>query len=129
MKPRTTESRALIQKVREICLALPDSTEKIAWGEPTWRVRDKIYAQLDDHHHGSGHVSVWLPAPDGAQTALIEAEPERIFRPPYVGHKGWIAAILDGDADWAMIEALVTQAYELVAAKHPARAPRLRKTR
>lgn len=98
-------------------MALPGTTEQIAWGEPTWRVRGKIFAQLDDHHHGSGHVSVWLPAPDGAQAALIDAEPERIFRPPYVGHKGWIAVILDGDPDWSMVEALVAQAHEVIASK------------
>lgn len=118
-KIRTPESKALIERVRAICMALPDVTEQIAWGEPTWRVGGKIFAQLDDHHHGSAHVSVWLPAPDGAQAALIDAEPERIFRPPYVGHKGWIGAILDGDCNWAMVEALVTQAYDLVAARRP----------
>lgn len=116
-KIRTAESNALIAKLRPICMALPGTTEQIAWGEPTWRVRGKIFAQLDDHHHGSGHVSVWLPAPDGAQAALIDAEPERIFRPPYVGHKGWIAVILDGDPDWSMVEALVAQAHEVIASK------------
>src|SRR5690606_1527963 len=79
-KIRTGESKALIERLRPICLGLPGATEQIAWGEPTWRVGGKIFAQLDDHHHGSAHVSVWLPAPDGAQAALIEAEPERIFR-------------------------------------------------
>jgi predicted DNA-binding protein (MmcQ/YjbR family) len=114
---RTAESKRLIARLQPICMALPGTTEQIAWGEPTWRVRGKIFAQLDDHHHGSGHVSVWLPAPDGAQAALIDAEPDRIFRPPYVGHKGWIAVILDGDCDWAMVEALVAQAHGLIAAK------------
>jgi len=114
-KIRTAQSEALIERLRPICMALPDATEQIAWGEPTWRVRGKLFAQLDDHHHGSGHVSVWLPAPDGAQAALIDAEPDRIFRPPYVGHKGWIGVILDGDCDWSMVEVLVGQAYELIA--------------
>lgn len=116
-KIRTAVSEALIERLRPICMALPDTTEVIAWGEPTWRVRGKIFAQLDDHHHGAAHVSVWLPAPEGAQAALIDAEPERIFRPPYVGHKGWIAVILDGDCDWSMVEALVAQAYDLIAAR------------
>ncbi len=120
-KIRTAVSEALIERLRPICMALPGTTEVIAWGEPTWRVRGKIFAQLDDHHHGAAHVSVWLPAPEGAQAALIDAEPERIFRPPYVGHKGWIAVILDGDCDWSMVEALVAQAHELIAAGRPSR--------
>jgi predicted DNA-binding protein (MmcQ/YjbR family) len=121
-KKRTAESRALIAKLRPICLALPEATEQIAWGEPTWRVHGRIFAMLDDHHHGSGHVSVWLAAPDGAQSALIEAEPEHIFRPPYVGHNGWIGVTLDNDPNWAMVEALIAQAHALIAArKKPAR--------
>jgi predicted DNA-binding protein (MmcQ/YjbR family) len=121
VKKRTPVSRALIDKLGAICLALPDTEMQMSWGEPTWRTSGKIFAQLDDHHHGAAHVSVWLPAPDGAQAALIEAEPERIWRPPYVGHKGWIAVILDTDPDWGMVEALVTQAHGLI---HKPRASR-----
>lgn len=116
-KKRTKESRALIEKVRKTCMALPEATEQLAWGEPTWRIGGKLFAQFDDHHHGGAHVSVWLPAPDGAQAALIEAEPEHIWRPPYVGGKGWIAVKLDTDPPWSMVEALVSQAYELIKHK------------
>jgi hypothetical protein len=116
-KQRTPESRALVEKVRKVCTALPDVTEVIAWGEPTWRTGGRIFAQFDDHHHGGEHVSIWLPAPDGAQAALIEAEPEHIWRPPYVGHAGWIAVKLDTDPEWGMVEMLVAQAHELIAAK------------
>jgi predicted DNA-binding protein (MmcQ/YjbR family) len=114
VKRRTKESRFLIEKIRKTCMALPEATEQVAWGEPTWRIGGKLFAQFDDHHHGGAHVSVWLPAPDGAQAALIEAEPEHIWRPPYVGHKGWIAVKLDTDPPWSMVEALVAQAYELI---------------
>jgi predicted DNA-binding protein (MmcQ/YjbR family) len=117
VKKRTRESLAIIKKLGAICLALPDATEQEAWGEPTWRVRGKIFAQLDDHHHGSEHVSVWLPAPEGAQEALIDADPARFFRPPYVGHKGWIAVVLDGKPDWAMVGSLVEQAHGLIATR------------
>ncbi|MGE5185466.1 MAG: MmcQ/YjbR family DNA-binding protein [Acidobacteriota bacterium] len=126
VKKRTRASKAIIARLHEICLALPETTEVLAWGEPTWRVRGKIFAQLDDHHHGSGHVAVWLPAPDGAQAALIDADPERFFRPPYVGHKGWIAVILDGDPDWGMVASLVEQAHGIIAGS---RAPRARRAR
>ncbi len=120
VKKRTRESKAIITRLQKICLALPETTEVLAWGEPTWRVRGKIFAQLDDHHHGSAHVAVWLPAPDGAQAALIDADPERFFRPPYVGHKGWIAVVLDGDPDWRMVASLVEQAHGLIAGSHTA---------
>ncbi len=116
-KVRTATSAKLIERLRKICLALPDTAEVLAWGEPTWRVRGKIYAQLDDHHHGSAHVAVWIPAPDGAQQALIDSDPARFFRPPYVGHKGWVAIVLDTKPDWKMVAALVEQAYELIRAK------------
>jgi hypothetical protein len=114
-KKRTAVSKAIIKKLDRICLALPDATEQTAWGEPTWRVGGKIFAQLDDHHHGSGHTSVWIPAPEGAQEALIDAEPERFFRPPYVGHKGWVAIILDTSPNWDMVASLIAQAHGLIA--------------
>ena len=72
VKKRTPVSRTLVKRLREICNALPDTAEVLAWGEPTWRVSGKIFAQLDDHHHGAEHVSVWLPAPDGAQQTKYE---------------------------------------------------------
>lgn len=116
-KTRTAESKRLLAKIRATCLGQPDATEQIAWGEPTWRIKGKLFAQFDDHHHGGAHVSVWLPAPDGAQAALIDAEPEHVWRPPYVGHLGWIAIKLDTDPPWPMVEALVAQAYQLIVAK------------
>jgi hypothetical protein len=116
-KPRTRVSLAIIARLRKICGALPDTSEQTAWGEPTWRVRGKIFAQLDDHHHGSENVSVWLPAPDGAQAALIDADPDRFFRPPYVGHRGWIAIRLDTKPDWGMVATLIAQARELIAGR------------
>lgn len=124
VRKRTPVSRAVITKLRAICCALPGVTEQVSWGEPTWRVSGKIFAQLDDHHHGAEHVAVWLPAPDGAQAALIDSDPERFFRPPYVGHRGWIAVILDTDPDWDMVGALVEQAHGLI--KKPERAARRR---
>src|SRR6185295_18292262 len=92
------EERA-VERLRRICLALPGVTEKISWGELTWRV-DKIFAQMDTHHHGSEHVAVWLAVPPGLQEALIEEDPVRFFRPPYVGGKGWVGVRIDAGPDW-----------------------------
>ena len=109
-KPRTP-----VDRLRAICLALPEATEKLAWGEPTWRVRGKLFAQLDDHHHGADHLAVWLPAPLGEQEAMIFVDPARFFRPPYVGQRGWVGVRLDGRPDWSVVTQLVEQAYREVA--------------
>ena len=72
-------------------MALPDANEKLSHGEPTWFAgKGKVFAMLDDHHHGATHLAVWLPQPFGAQEALIGSDPERFFRPPYVGVSGWV---------------------------------------
>jgi hypothetical protein len=108
-------ARAPVERLRAICLALPEATEKVAWGEPTWRVRGKLFAQLDDHHHGADHLAVWLPAPLGEQEAMIFTDPARFFRPPYVGPRGWVGVRIDRRPNWTRIEGLVEQAYRLVA--------------
>ena len=106
--------RTAVDRLRAICLALPDTTEKLAWGEPTWRVRGKIFAQLDDHHHGADHLAVWLPAPLGEQEAMIFTDPVQFFRPPYVGHRGWVGVRIDRRPNWTVVAKLVEQAYGLV---------------
>lgn len=110
VRPRTPEAEALIQRVRAICCALPDVTEKLSHGEATW-ARKRVFAMFDDHHHGAPHHAVWLAAPPGDQEALIAAEPGRFFRPPYVGHRGWIGVVLDGDPDWDGVAELIGAAW------------------
>ena len=111
------EDRA-VDRLREICLALPDVEEKIAWGELTWRV-GKLFAQMDTHHHGAEHVAVWLAMPPGMQEALVDEDPERFFRPPYVGHKGWVGVRIDGKPDWKVVASVVRDAHAFVAAAQP----------
>ena len=97
-------------------MAFPEAVEKISHGEPTWFAgKGKVFAMFDDHHHASYHKAVWLPAGLGAQEALIESDPKRYFRPPYVGPKGWVGVVLDTRPDWAVVAYLVEQAYRLVA--------------
>ena len=112
-KVRTKQTLALIERLRKICMALPEVTEQIAWGEPTWRA-PKIFAMTDTYHHGSPHLSVHLPAPPGAQAALIDSDPQRFFKPPYTGGKGWIGVVLDTKPDWEMVASLVKTAYDVV---------------
>ncbi len=125
-RKRTAATLELIERLRRICMDLPGVVEKEAWGEPTWRVgAGKMFAMCDTYHHGSPHLSVHLPAPPGAQEALIDTDPARFFRPPYTGSKGWIAVVLDTDPDWEMVASLVRTAYDLVAPppKLPKRSP------
>ena len=97
-------------------MALPETVEKISHGEPTWFAgKGKVFAMLDNHHHGAGHLSVWLPAPLGAQEAMVWRDPKRYFRPPYVGPQGWVGVVLDTKPDWNLVAELVEEAYRLVA--------------
>lgn len=115
VRRRTASSKRIIERLRRICLALPEATEKEAWSEPTWRVKGKLFAQVDDYHHGSPHCAVWLPASLEAQEGLIAADAARFFRPPYVGHKGWVGVVLDTRPDWEMVAELVREAYRRIA--------------
>jgi hypothetical protein len=111
---RRSEAKA-VERLRAICRALPEVTEKVAWGEFTWRA-GKMFAQMDTHHHGADHVAVWLPARSGVQEALVDEDPIHYFRPPYVGHKGWVGVRIDRDPDWRAVAGLVREAYREVAA-------------
>lgn len=110
VKIRSRETEALLARVRPICLRHPGAIEKLSHGEPTW-FAGKVFAMFDDHHHGSAHVALWLPAPLGEQAARIAADPHRYFRPPYVGHKGWLGVVLDAEVDWDEVAALVGAAF------------------
>lgn len=88
-------------KLREICLALPETTERLSHGAPTFFVRGKrAFLMLLTDHHGDGRFAIWCAAPQGIQQMLVEADPERFFVPPYVGHRGWLGMRLDGRFEW-----------------------------
>jgi predicted DNA-binding protein (MmcQ/YjbR family) len=113
---RPSGEERLVNRLRKICLAQPDAVEKLSHGEPTWFAgKGKVFAMLDNHHHGGAHLAVWLPQPLGAQEALIDADAERFFRPPYVGARGWVGVVLDTKPDWGMVAEMVREAYLLVA--------------
>jgi len=108
----------LVERLRKICIALPDANERVSHGEPTWFAgKGKVFAMLDNHHHDSPHLSVWLPQPRDVQATLIETDPKRFFRPPYVGGKGWVGIVLDTRPDWDMVAELVREAFVHVASK------------
>ena len=99
-------------------MTFPEANERVSHGEPAWFAgKGRVFAMLDNHHHGSPHLSVWLPQPEGVQELLIDADPRLFFRPPYVGPSGWIGVVLDEGPDWAAVESLVYDAYVHVAKK------------
>jgi hypothetical protein len=106
-----------LETLRRLCLALPETTERLSHGEPTWFVRGKkTFVSYANHHHDD-RLAFWCAAPDGAQDALVGSDPERFFVPPYVGHRGWLGVYLDVAVDWDQIADLVTDAYRVVAPK------------
>lgn len=107
-----------LQRVRAACLALPEATERLSHGSPAWFVRGKkTFVMYLDDHHGDGRLALWCAAPPGLQAELVDQEPVRFFRPPYVGHRGWIGVRLDRDPDWDEIAAICEDAYRQVAPK------------
>ena len=114
LRPATALSELSVDRLRAICLALPEAVEKETWGDPTFRVRDRIFALV---RHGDGRLSFWCKAPEGSQMVLVGADPDRFFVPPYVGHKGWVSVHLDHEPDWAEVAALVRRSYRLIAPK------------
>ncbi|MBA3350805.1 MAG: MmcQ/YjbR family DNA-binding protein [Actinobacteria bacterium] len=106
-----------LHRLRELCLALPETTERRSHGEPAWFICDKkLFVTYADHHHDD-RLAFWCAAPDGAQDALRVSDPARYFVPPYVGGRGWLGVFLDVDVDWEEIAELVADAYRVVAPK------------
>jgi hypothetical protein len=107
-----------LQRVRRVCMALPGTTEKLSHAEPTFFVTKKVYAMFADDHHNDGHIAVWLPAPSGAQPALIRQNPKAYFKPPHVGVRGWIGIdLLHVDDD--ELGAHIHEAWQMIAPKKP----------
>ena len=111
------EAAPLVERLRRVCLSLPETWEKLAWGEPTFRVKERMFAQVDNNHHQSGHIAVWCPCPPGAREVLMANRPGQYFVPPYVGHKGWVGVRLDGDCDWDGVAMVIEDAWRMVAPK------------
>lgn len=113
-----------LARVRKICLALPEAHEVEAWGEPTFRVRNKLFAMYaaPGNHHGGGRPALWIKSTHVNQDLMIRFDPERYFSPPYVGPSGWVGMHLDKRPDWTALAGLVRDAYRLTAPRRLAAA-------
>ena len=110
------ERESVLEKLRKICLALPETSERLSHGAPTFFVREKrSFLMVLTNHHGDGRFAVWCAAPEGMQAMLVDADPERFFVQPYVGHRGWLGLRLDRGLDWNEVAGIAEDAYAEVA--------------
>ena len=108
-----------LTRVRKLCLSLPEAHEVEAWGEPTFRVKNKLFAMYAkaDNHHGDGRNAIWCKASRVNQRLMIDAAPDRFFSPPYVGPGGWVGVYLDRKVDWDELMDLLWDAWRMTAPK------------
>jgi hypothetical protein len=110
------ERERTLARLRQICFALPETSERLSHGAPTFFVRGKrAFVMVLTDHHGDGRFAIWCAAPPGLQRMLVETDPERFFVPPYVGHRGWLGFRLDRALDWNELAGIVEDAYAEVA--------------
>ena len=106
----------ILERLREICLSFPETSERLSHGAPTFFVREKMaFLMVLTDHHGDGRFAIWCPAPAGVQGVLVEKDPEKFFVPPYVGHRGWLGVRLDGALDWDELAGIAEDAFAEVA--------------
>ncbi|HEY5445356.1 MAG TPA: MmcQ/YjbR family DNA-binding protein, partial [Pyrinomonadaceae bacterium] len=98
-KRATSSGEKHVERVRKVCLQLPETMEKLSHGEPTFFVKKRVFAMCSINHHNDGHIAVVIPAAIGIQAALIEESPKKFYRPPYVGHAGWVGIELPRVSD------------------------------
>ena len=116
--PSPKEIAAATDRVRALCLALPETSERLSHGAPTFFVRGKkAFVMVLVDHHDDGIFGLWTAAPPGNQELLVAADPERFFRPPYVGHRGWLGVRLDRSVEWDEVAGIVEDAWATVAPK------------
>jgi hypothetical protein len=110
-------TKATERRIRSICLAFPGATEKLSHGAPSFFAGKQFLTVWLDGHHDNHFPHLWCAAPPGAQAELVASEPDRFFRPPYVGTRGWLGVRLDGAVDWSEIGIVCEEAYRAVASK------------
>ena len=113
-RPPSLDDGTAIERVREVCLALAGPTERLSHGAPTFFAGKRSFVMFVDNHHRDGRLALWCAAAPGVQAAAVDADPERYFVPPYVGHRGWIGVRLDRGLDWDEVAGVIEDAHEAV---------------
>jgi len=105
-----------LDRLRALCLAFPGTSERLSHGTPAWFINEqRQFVMYLSDHHGDDRIRFWCAAPPGAQEALVATRPQQFFRPPYVGHRGWLGVYLHLPVDWDEIAGIVEEAYRRVA--------------
>jgi hypothetical protein len=112
---RAVIMREPLEQLRELCLSLPEVTERLNHGEPSWAVRRKTLVSFSERKP-AGRVGFWCPAAPGETEAMVAAEPERFFRPPF-GGRDWLGVYLDVPVDWTETREIIVEAYRMIAPK------------
>ena len=118
---RAYDAGYLLQKVRELALALPHSHERESHGAPGWRAGSeksgKYFAYFNDQHHGSDHIAVLVKTGSMDELLhLVEAQPQAYFKPAYYGASGWIGLILNRPSlDWDHVAEWLERSWRAVA--------------
>jgi predicted DNA-binding protein (MmcQ/YjbR family) len=110
-------ARPFFDRVRKLCLSLPETFEKLSHGEPTFFVKKRTFVMFSTNHHGDGNYSIVCNAPEGAQEILVKSDAKTFYVPPYVGPAGWIGVRLDKGVTWPAIASVVNDAYRVTLAK------------
>ncbi len=114
--PPALDDGTALARVRALCLALPQVSERASHGRPAFFIEDKrSFLSFMDNHHHDGRLALWCAAPEGVQAAAVAADPKRYFVPPYVGHRGWLGVRLDRGLEWDEVAGAIEDAYALVA--------------
>jgi len=108
-----------LARLRRLCLSLPEAHEVEAWGAPTFRVKNKMFAMYAaaENHHGGGRPAAWCKATPDNQSLMVRARPDRFFVPPYMGPSGWVGVWLDRRVAWKELDELLPDSYRLAAPK------------
>jgi len=110
------ERARVLERLRGICLGLPEVDERPSHGAPTFFVQGKRpFVMVLTNHHGDGRFAIWCAAGEGVQSMLVDADVQRFFVPPYVGHRGWLGVRLDRGLDWNELEGILEDAYAEIA--------------
>lgn len=111
-----------VERLRAVIAELPETSEKLSHGAPTWWGGRKTFATYHDGHYDDGRPAVWIKAPSGVQELLIADNPARFYRPKYLGPAGWVGVRLDDDVEWEEVRELLLGGYRTVAPKRALKA-------
>ena len=113
-RPPSLDDGTAIERVRALCRGLAGTTERASHGRPAFFAGKRSFVMFMDNHHHDGRLALWCAAAAGVQAAVVGADPERYFVPPYVGHRGWVGVRLDRGLEWDAVAGVIEDAHEAV---------------